>query len=117
MQDVQIFHNPRCSKSRQTLALLEQRGITADIVLYLEDVPTKKTLKSLQKKLSMDVRDMLRTSEDAYKRGNLSDKSLTDEQLLEAMIVSPKLIQRPIVVVGDKAVIGRPPENVLAIID
>ncbi len=111
-----IYHNPRCSKSRQTLQLLEDNGINPDIVLYLEDVPSTDDIKSLLKKLGIGARDLLRKGEDAYKENNLANADLADDQLIEAMVKFPKLIERPIVVKGGKAVLGRPPENVLELI-
>ncbi|WP_133406718.1 arsenate reductase (glutaredoxin) [Parashewanella tropica] len=116
MTKVTIFHNPRCSKSRQTLALLEENNCEIEVIEYLKDIPTIETLKSIQSKLNVAVRDMMRTKEDDYKEQNLSDDSVTDEQLFNAMIKTPKIIERPIVLANDKAVIGRPPENVLDII-
>lgn len=116
MTEIKIYHNPRCSKSRQTLQLLQDNNITPEIILYLESPPTKNDLKNLLKKLGISARELLRTSEQAYKEAGLSDASLTGNQLLEAMIKEPKLIQRPIVVAGDNAVLGRPPENVLELI-
>jgi len=116
MTDFTIYHNPRCSKSRQTLALLEENNISPQIILYLETPPSKSALTDLLAKLGISPRDLIRTSEDAYRQANLSDKSLSDDQLLDAMIAEPKLIQRPVVVSGDRAVIGRPPENVLALL-
>ena len=116
MSTIRILHNPRCSKSRQTLALLEENGVSPEIILYLENTPSSQELSGIAKKLNLSIRDIMRTGEDAYKENNLKDSSLSDEQLLNAMVESPKLIQRPIVINGDKAVIGRPPENVLAII-
>jgi len=117
MSDFTIYHNPRCSKSRQTLELLQQRGIEPEIVLYLEQPPTKKVLKDLVKKLSIDARDLLRRSEEEYKALNLADANLSDDELLAAMIAHPKLIERPIVVRGEHARLGRPPENVLELLD
>lgn len=113
---VSIYHNPRCSKSRQTLALLEERGITPDIVLYLETPPSAETLSDVLAKLGITPRQLLRKGEDAYKENNLSDTSLTDQQLIDAMVASPKLIERPIVINGSKAALGRPPEQVLDIL-
>lgn len=113
---ITIYHNPRCSKSRQTLALLEERGIEPEIVLYLETPPDAKTLRSLLKKLGIEARDLLRKGEDEYKANNLADPALTEEQLIDAMVHYPKLIERPIVVNGNKAAIGRPPETVLEIL-
>ena len=113
---VSIYHNPRCSKSRQTLALIEEKQIQPEVVLYLENPPNAKTLKQLIKKLGITPRQLLRKGENDYKSNNLKDTSLTDTDLIEAMVKFPKLIERPIVINGDKAVLGRPPENVLDII-
>ncbi len=113
---VTIYHNPRCSKSRQTLALIEEKGVEADIVLYLETPPDAKIIADLLNKLGISARQLLRKGEDAYKDNNLKDTDLTDAQLIDAMAKFPKLIERPIVVKGDKAVLGRPPENVLELI-
>ena len=116
MTQITIYHNPRCSKSRQTLELLQENNVNPEIILYLETPPAKAELKRLLGKLGMSARDLLRTSEDAYKTMGLADPKLSEERLLEAMHDEPKLIQRPIVVAGDKAVLGRPPENALAIL-
>jgi len=111
-----IYHNPRCSKSRQTLALLEENGIQPEIVLYLDTPPNKSALKGVLEKLGISPRELLRKGEDAYKAKKLSDSSLSDSKLLQAMIDEPKLIERPIVITGGKAVLGRPPENVLSLL-
>ena len=116
MSEFQIYHNPRCSKSRQTLALLEENGVTPEVILYLETTPSLAELKAIIAKLGVNVRDILRKGEDAFKEQNLSNRDLSDDQLLAAMLATPKLIERPIVVKGDKAVVGRPPENVLTLI-
>jgi arsenate reductase len=113
---VSIYHNPRCSKSRQTLALLEERGIEPEIVLYLETPPDAKALKEVFQKLNISARQLLRKGEDAYKESNLADNSLSEEQLIDAMVANPKLIERPIVINGEKAALGRPPEQVLDIL-
>lgn len=113
MSQITIYHNPRCSKSRQTLALLEEHKVSPTIVLYLETPPDAEQLKGLLGKLGMGPRELLRTSEAEYKDMNLGDKSLNDETIIDAMVEAPILIQRPIVVKGNKAVLGRPPENVL----
>ncbi|MFL0796882.1 MAG: arsenate reductase (glutaredoxin) [Cellvibrionaceae bacterium] len=113
---VSIYHNPRCSKSRQTLALLEEKGITPEVVLYLENTPKAEELEDILEKLGISARELLRSGEDAYKELNLKDKSLDNAALIEAMTNHPKLIQRPIVVNGDKAALGRPPEQVLDIL-
>ena len=113
---VTIYHNPRCSKSRETLALLEANGVEPEVVLYLETPPSKAAINGLVKKLGLSsAREMMRTKEDAYKELELA--AVTKEAaLIDAMAENPVLIERPIVVNGDKAVIGRPPENVLAIL-
>ncbi|MCP5160204.1 MAG: arsenate reductase (glutaredoxin) [Hahellaceae bacterium] len=112
----QIFHNPRCSKSRETLALLQQQGIEPEIILYLETPPSHTELKQLLQKLGMSARELMRVKEDEYKAQGLSDPSLTEDALIEAMVNTPKLIERPIVVTQNKAALGRPPEKVLEII-
>ena len=116
MSEIQIYHNPRCSKSRQTLALLQQQGIEPSVIEYLKDVPSAADIESLLSKLGISPRELLRTKEDAYKEHNLGDASLSDADIIRAMVASPKLIERPIVVNGDQARIGRPPEQVLEII-
>ncbi|XOV87452.1 MAG: arsenate reductase (glutaredoxin) [Pseudomonadota bacterium] len=113
MSDVTIYHNPACSKSRQSLALIQEQGITPEVIRYLEQPPSAQTLKRLLQMLGMSPRALLRKGEDAYKARGLADDSLTDEAIVEAMVAEPKLIERPIVVRGDRAVLGRPPENVL----
>jgi len=116
MSEYQIYHNPRCSKSRQTLALLEENGIQADVILYLEDTPDAQSLAQILKKLGIPARDLLRSGEEAYQALNLADTALSEQQLIEAMVKQPRLIERPIVVKGDQAVIGRPPESVLTLL-
>lgn len=108
-----IYHNPRCSKSRQTLQLLEENGITPEVILYLQTPPTKAELQHLLSMLNMSsARDLMRTKEDIYKSLNLSEET-NEEALLEAMAAHPKLIERPIVVHQNNAKIGRPPESTL----
>lgn len=114
--DITIFHNPRCSKSRQTLQLLESQGIEPNIRLYLEDSPNADEIKAILKKLGITPRELLRKGEDAYKENNLSNKDLSDDALINAMVEFPKLIERPIVINGDQAKLGRPPEQVLEIV-
>ena len=116
MTDLTLYHNPRCSKSRGALELLEARGLTPTIVRYLETPPDAGQLRELLGKLGIGARDLLRTGEDEYKTLNLADASLTDEQLIAAMTAHPKLIERPILIAGDKAMIGRPPEKILEIL-
>jgi arsenate reductase len=111
-----IYHNPRCSKSRQTLSLLQDQGLEPEIVLYLETTPSPETIKLLLQKLGIDARQLLRRGEQAYRDHNLADKGLSEQQLIAAMTKHPKLIERPIVVNGERAAIGRPPEAVLEII-
>lgn len=113
---IEIWHNPRCSKSRETLALLEANQVKPEVFLYLEEDLTAKLISTTIKKLEITPRELLRNSEDAYKELNLKDKTLTDEALIDAMIKHPKLIQRPIVINGKRARLGRPPEQVLEII-
>lgn len=117
MTDITIIHNPRCSKSRQTLALLEEQGVAPVIVEYLKHPLDAKELKEIFKKLNLgSVRDMMRAKEAEYKDANLGDSALSDNALFEAMAHTPKLIERPIVISGEKARIGRPPESVLEIV-
>lgn len=113
---VTIYHNPRCSKSRATLALLTARGVKPEIIEYLKTPPDESTLRRLLKLLSMTPRQLLRTKEDAYVKAGLDNPKLTDAQILKAMVAHPVLMERPVVVVGDKAAIGRPPENVLTLL-
>ena len=116
MTDLTLYHNPRCSKSRGALELLEARGLSPTIVRYLETPPDAATLKQLLGQLGIDARQLLRSGEDEYKALDLANPALTDAQLIEAMVQHPKLIERPILVAGSKAVIGRPPEKVLEIL-
>jgi arsenate reductase len=113
---VTIYHNPRCSKSRQTLALLEEKGIAPKIVEYLKEPPSAAELKRVLKKLGLKPRDIIRKGEARYAELGLKGKDLKDEELLALMVKNPILIERPIVVSGDKAAIGRPPEAVLKIV-
>lgn len=117
MKNVTIYHNPRCSKSRETLALLEQHGVEPQVVLYLDTPPSVAELKKLLQELGFtSARELMRKKEDLYKELDLADETLSEEQLLQAMVSNPKLIERPIVVKGGKARIGRPPEQVLKIL-
>ena len=113
---IRILHNPRCSKSRQTLALIEEQGISPQIELYLDNPPKAAELKAILAKLGISARELLRKGEADYKEQNLADDTLSDSALIKAMCAYPKLIERPIVVKGQKAVLGRPPENVLALL-
>lgn len=116
MTEYTIYHNPRCSKSRQTLELLQENNISPAVVPYLDQPPTRQELKMLLGKLGLPARALLRTSEAAYRDMGLEDPALDDDALIAAMAAEPKLIERPIVVAGDRAVLGRPPENVLALL-
>lgn len=116
MTEMTLYHNPRCSKSRSALELLEARGLAPTVVRYLETPPGPAELKALLARLGIGARQLLRTGEEEYQSLGLADPGLSDEQLIDAMSQHPRLIERPILVVGDKAVIGRPPENVLEIL-
>lgn len=116
MADFIIYHNPRCSKSRQTLQLLTDHGIEPTIILYLEKPPSKPALKKILAALAIKPRALLRKGEAIYKELNLQNESLSDSALIDAMHTHPVLIERPIVIVGDRAVLGRPPENVLELL-
>lgn len=108
-----IYHNPRCSKSRETLALLEQKNLSPEVVLYLQTPPSAATIKTLLAQLGMtSARELMRTKEDVYKELNLKEEQ-NEDALIEAMISHPKLIERPIVIHNGQAKIGRPPESVL----
>ena len=114
--DIILYHNPRCSKSRQTLALIEDRGIKPTIVEYLKTPPNHQQLDRILRGLELEPRELMRTKEAEYKELGLADSALSRDQLIEAMIANPKLIERPILVVGDQIVVGRPPENALTIL-
>ena len=116
MTDVTLYHNPRCSKSRGALELLEARGLTPTIVRYLETPLDAAQLQALLGKLKLSARQLLRTGEDEYKSLSLADSNLSEAQLIAAIAAHPKLMERPILEVGDKAVIGRPPENILELL-
>lgn len=113
---VEIYHNPRCSKSRQTLQLLKDNGVEPDVVEYLKAPPDRATLERILDMLGLEPRELMRKKEKEYKENNLSDPALTRDQLIDAMLTHPKLIERPIVIKNGKAAIGRPPEHVLEII-
>ena len=113
---VTIYHNPRCSKSRATLKLLEERGIVPAIVEYLKTPPDAATLDKLLTELGLEPRDLIRRKEAPYRENGLDDEGLTREALIAAMVANPILIERPIVVAGGKAALGRPPEAVLDIL-
>ncbi|WP_406915901.1 arsenate reductase (glutaredoxin) [Enterobacter quasiroggenkampii] len=114
---VKIYHNPRCSKSRDTLSLLKSNGVEPEVVLYLDTPPDAQTLRQLLPMLGMgSARDLMRKKEDLYTSLNLDDSHLSEAQLIQAMVKNPKLIERPIVVANGQARIGRPPEDVLEIL-
>ena len=116
MEKVTIWHNPRCSKSRASMSLLEEQAVEVEVVKYLEDVPTKEELQNMLTMLGMtSARELMRTKEDVYKELNLADE-VSEEALITAMVENPKLIERPIVIKGNKAVIGRPIENVVELL-
>lgn len=113
---VKIYHNPRCSKSRQTLQLLQEHGVEPEVVEYLKTPPDKETLKNILSQLQLSPRDLMRHKENEYTENHLDDPSLSDDELIEAMLKHPKLIERPIVVTDKGTTIGRPPENVLEVV-
>ena len=116
MCDLTIYHNPRCSKSRQTLELIRSKGVEPEIVLYLQDVPSTNDIADALQMLGMKPMDIIRKNEAEFKELFAGADELTDEQLIELMRLYPKVIERPIVVNRGKAVIGRPPQNVLEVL-
>jgi arsenate reductase (glutaredoxin) len=113
---VTIYHNPRCSKSREMLALLQSKGIEPTVIEYLKTPPSEATLKMLVKQLGIKPRQLLRTKEEQFKAAGLDKAAVTDAQIIAAMVKHPVLIERPIVVANGRAALGRPPEAVLAIL-
>ncbi|WP_028454060.1 arsenate reductase (glutaredoxin) [Chitinilyticum litopenaei] len=113
---VRIYHNPRCSKSRETLALLQEQGISPEIIDYLKTPPDAATLRELLALLGMGPRELLRSKEEEYRALALDADGLDDDTLIAAMVVHPRLIERPIVVLDERAVLARPPERVLALL-
>ncbi len=113
---VTIYHNPRCSKSRQTLSLLQDKGIDVEVIEYLKTPPDNKQLTAILDKLGISAADLLRRKEKAFKELEVADILDDQQALINVMIANPVLIERPIVLANNKAVIGRPPENVLDII-
>ena len=116
MSKITIYHNPRCSKSRQALELLDSRGVEADIVEYLKTPPDAGQLTEILDLLGMEPRDLMRTNEPEYKDNKLDDPDLSREQLIQTMVDHPRLIQRPIVLGKGKAALGRPPEKILEVL-
>jgi len=117
MNNFTIYHNPRCSKSRQTLELLKEKNIEPEVVLYLDNPPSKDEISKLLSILGINPRELLRKGEEEYKTQNLKDQTISDQKIIEIMSENPKLIERPIVISNNKAIIGRPPENVLKLIN
>ena len=116
MRHVTIFHNPRCSKSRETLQLLRARGLQPDIVEYLDSPPTPEQLSTILDQLGLQPRELMRSNESEYRELGLDDPALTRQQLIQAMSNHPRLIQRPIVLSEGRAALGRPPQSVLEIL-
>ena len=113
---VTIYHNPRCSKSRQTLQLLQDQGVEPEIIEYLKTPPSAGQLENILQMLDMEPRDLMRKNEAEYKQTGMDDKSLNRQELIDGMVATPKLIERPVVLANGKAAIGRPPESVLKIL-
>ncbi len=114
---VKIYHNPRCSKSRETLKLLAEKGTEAEVIEYLKTPPDIETLTYIIKTLGIKAIQLVRTQEDEFKQAGLDRDTSTEDEIIEAMVKYPKLIERPIVVNGNKVAIGRPPKNILTILD
>ena len=113
---ITLYHNPRCSKSRQALSLLEEENIDLNVIRYLDNPLNISDIKDIVKKLGQPISEIIRTNEKAYKELNLQRSDITDQELIEAIIQEPRLLQRPIAIKGKQAVIGRPPEKVLTLI-
>jgi arsenate reductase len=116
MPDLTIYHNPRCSRSREALALLRARGVEPKVIAYMQDGLTRRTVRELLGKLGIGARELLRSSEPAYRARGLGDPSLGETKLIGAMVEEPCLMQRPIVLRGDRAVIARPAEKALELL-
>ena len=114
---VKIYHNPRCSKSRQTKQLLDDKGVDVEVIEYLQTPPDAKTLKKIIKALGIDAMQLVRKGEDEFKLAGLDRGNPSEDDIIDAMVKYPKLIERPIVINKDKAALGRPPENVLDVLD
>jgi len=117
MTDITLYHNPRCSKSRAALALLEENEVKPKLVLYLDNAPTIEELQELLRKLGIGLNDLLRRGEPEYDELGLGDESLSESIKLDLVSKHPQLLQRPIAIKGDRAIIGRPPENVLQLLE
>ena len=116
MRQITIWHNPRCSKSREAMKILEERGETPTVVEYLNETPDAETIKAVLTMLGIGPRELLRTKEDEYKTLKLDDMSLEDGAIIDAMVAHPKLIERPVVIVDGKAALGRPLEKIIEIL-
>lgn len=116
MTELTLYHNPRCSKSRAALQLLEERDLQPVVVHYLDTPPSAAQLREVLEKLGLPPRQLLRSGEDEYRELGLANQALSDEELIEAMAAHPRLIERPILIAGNRAVIGRPPENILELL-
>ena len=116
MSNITIYHNPKCSKSRETLELITNKNLNPKIILYLEKKLSKQELRNLVSKLGISPRELLRKGESEYKENVLSNPDLGNEELIDLMIRFPQMIERPIVVKDNKAIIGRPPKNILKLI-
>ena len=113
---VKIYHNPRCSKSRQTLQVLKEHDVEPEVIEYLKTPPDKSTIKQILQQLGLSPRELMRQKEAEYKENQLDDPNLTNDQLIEAMLKHPKLIERPIVITDKGVALGRPPEKVLEVL-
>lgn len=113
---MKIYHNPRCRKSRETLTLIQEAGIEPEIIEYLQETPTASELDAILKKLKLQPQQIMRTGEDIYKELKLKDRELSRSEAIQILVEHPKLIERPIVVKGKQAIVGRPPENVLRLL-
>ena len=116
MAEALFYHNPKCSKSRKALEIIKNHNINAKVVLYLKDKLTKSMLKEILDLSGLSVRDIIRSNEKEYKENNLDNLNLTKDEILDLILIHPKLLQRPVFVFNNKAIIGRPPEDVLKII-
>ena len=116
MSEALFYHNPKCSKSRKALEIIGTHNINTKIILYLTDKITKSMLKEILDSSGLSIRDIIRSNEREYRENNLDNLNLTEDELLNLILKHPKLLQRPVFVFNNKAIIGRPPENVLKII-
>lgn len=116
MKTYTIWHNPRCSKSREALSILESKGEEVEIIRYLDEMITYEMIKETLKKLGISARELMRTKEEEYKTLGLKDE-MNEHKLIEAMVENPRLIERPVIIKGERAVLGRPPQKVLALFE